>query len=142
MSVGGRALALGFADSSISTVDQFVRRGLKNLKTFSTVDGKLDSDLLDKHQLSCYELAFCTAELAAAREVCNYARKIGDDDSLAADTALGFTAEAITSALQRLLARATDLGLDVVELSALYDDSAINALRSQYGSAEFLARIG
>lgn len=142
MSVGGRALALEFADSSISTVDQFVRRGLKNLKTFSTVDGKLDSDLLDKHQLSCYELAFCTAELAAAREVCNYARKIGDDDSLAADTALGFTAEAITSALQRLLARATDLGLDVVELSALYDDSAINALRSQYGSAEFLARIG
>ncbi|MBS8232590.1 MULTISPECIES: acyl-CoA dehydrogenase family protein [Marinobacter] len=142
MSVGEQAVALGLADSSINTVDQFVRRGLKNLKTFSIVDGKLDGDLLDKHQLSCYELAFCTAELAAAREVCVYARKVGDDDSLATDAALGFSSEAVTSALQRLLARATDLGLDVVELSALFDDSAISVLRAQYGSAEFLAGIG
>ena len=125
MSVGEQAVALGLADSSINTVDQFVRRGLKNLKTFSIVDGKLDGDLLDKHQLSCYELAFCTAELAAAREVCVYARKVGDDDSLATDAALGFSSEAVTSALQRLLARATDLGLDVVELSALFDDLSL-----------------
>lgn len=142
MSVGEQAAALELANSSVNTVEQTVRRGLKNLKAFSTVDGKLDGDLLDRHQLGCYELAFCSAELMAAREVCAYARKVGDDDRLAADTALAFTAEAVSSALQRLVARATDLGLDVAEVSALYGDSAVRTLRASYGSAEFLAGIG
>lgn len=142
MSVGEQAAALELASSSVNTVEQFVRQGLKNLKAFATVDGRLDGDLLDRHQLGCYELAFCTAELVAAREVCEYARKVGEDDRFAADTALAFTAEAVSSALQRLLARATDLGLDVAEVSALYGDGAISTLRASYGSAEFLAGIG
>jgi len=142
MSVGEQAAALELADNSVNRVEQSVRQGLKNLKALSTADGKLDGDLLDRHQLGCYELAFCTAELVAAREVCAYARKVGDDDRLATDTALAFTAEAISSALQRLVARATDLGLDVAEVSALYGDTSVRSLRASYGSAAFLAGIG
>jgi (2S)-methylsuccinyl-CoA dehydrogenase len=142
MSVGEKAAALDLANNSISAIDQFVRQGLRNLKAFSTVEGRLDSDLVDKHQLSCYELAFCTAELVAAREVCRYARDAWGEDGLSGDTALAFTAEAVTSVLQRLVARANDLGLDVVELSGLYGDGTTGVLRAMYGSAEFLATIG
>ena len=142
MSVAEQTVGLELADSSINTVDQLVRLGLKNLKASSTVDDKLDSSLLDKHQLGCYELAFCTAELAAAREVCRYAHNVGGEDRFATDTALAFTAEAVSSALQRLVARATDLGLDVAKVSALFGDRAISDLRASYGSAEFLAGIG
>lgn len=142
MSAGEQTAALELADNSISAIDVFVRQGLKSLKEFSTVDGRLDGELLDKHQLSCYELAFCTAELGAAREVCRYARDAGEEDSLSVDTALAFTAEAAASVLQRLVARATDLGLDITELSGLYSDSTTGVLRARYGSAEFLAAIG
>jgi (2S)-methylsuccinyl-CoA dehydrogenase len=142
MSVGEQVAALELADSSVNLVEQLVCQGLKNLKSFSTVNGKLDGKLLDEHQLSCYELAFCTAELRAAREVCSYARRLDDVDRLATHAALAFTAEAVSSALQRLVARATDLGLGVEEVTALYGDSAISDLRVRFGSAEFLARIG
>jgi len=142
MSLGEQTAALELADSSVNTVEPFVRRALKNLRVACTVNGKLDGKLLDDHQLGCYELAFCTAELGAARELCSYARKLGDVDRVATDTALAFTAEAVGSVLQRLVTRAADLGLDVVEVSALYGATAIRNMSARYGSAEFLAGIG
>mgnify|MGYP003655318121 CR=1 FL=1 len=40
MSVAEQTVGLELADSSINTVDQLVRLGLKNLKASSTVDDK------------------------------------------------------------------------------------------------------
>ncbi|RBW51275.1 acyl-CoA dehydrogenase family protein [Marinobacter sp. F3R11] len=142
MSLGEQAAALELAGSSINTVEPFVRQALKYLRAACTVNDTLDGKLLDDHQLGCYELAFCTAELGAARELCSYARKLGDVDPIATDTALAFTAEAVGSVLQRLVARAADLGLDVVEVSALYGATDIRNMSARYGSAEFLAAIG
>lgn len=142
MNIDEQAALLEIANNSVNKVEQFVQQGLKNIKVLCTVQGKLDASLLDAHQLGCYELAFCTAELVAAREICSYARGAGKNDPFSLDTALAFTAEAVNSALQRLIASATDLGLDVTEVAALHGDSTIRTLRENYGSAEFLAHIG
>lgn len=142
MNVSQQVAALELAGVCVSQLRQHVQQGLKNLKSFCSVDGRLDSDLLDKHQLSCYELAFCVAELAAADAVCRYALVATTEDELAAHSALAFTAEAVSSVIQRLVGRAGDMGLDIAELSALYVDSGIRALRTCYGAGDFLASVG
>ncbi|SFE41740.1 (2S)-methylsuccinyl-CoA dehydrogenase [Marinobacter sp. DSM 26671] len=142
MSVSEQVAALEQAGRCVSQVRVNVQQALKNLQSFSMVNGKLDSDLLDKHQLSCYELAFCAAELAASDAVCRYAADAVTEDELAASTALAFSSEAVSSVIQRLIARAGDMGLDIAELSGLYADSDIRELRSVYGSGEFLASVG
>lgn len=142
MNVSAQVAALELADRCVGKVREHVRQGLKNLKSFASVNGKLDSVLLDQHQLSCYELAFCTAELAATDAVCRYASEAVAEDGFAADAALAFGAEAVGSVIQRLIARAGDLGLDITKLSGLYTDSNINELRSAYGNGDFLASIG
>ncbi|KAA1172288.1 acyl-CoA dehydrogenase [Marinobacter salinexigens] len=142
MSVSDREVSLKQADECISRLREKVQAGLRQLNAFCTVDGKLDSVLLDRHQLSCYELAFCSAELAASEAVCRYARDAGGLDSFAVDTALAFTAEALDSVLKRLLGRAGDLGFEYGELVSLYGDSALGEFRAAYGSSEFLAAVG
>ena len=142
MSFSDWVSALDQAENAVRAVDPYVGQGLKNLKAYCTVDGRIDGDLLDRHQLSCYELAFCVAELEASKEVCEYARTAAKADSFAADNALAFTAEAVQSVLQRLLARAKDLGLNVAELSGLYASQEIHAFLASFGGAEFLASVG
>jgi (2S)-methylsuccinyl-CoA dehydrogenase len=130
------------ADTCQGQLLDFVQFGLKKLKAFCSVNGKLDSVLLDRHQLSCYELAFCSAEVAASKAVCRYAAEAGKQDELAVDAALAFTAEALDSTWKRLLARAGDLGIDYGELAGFYQKSGLDELRTAFASAEFLASVG
>lgn len=142
MSSYERQTSLKQAEACIGQLREFVEFGLKQLNAFCSEGGKLDSVLLDKHQLSCYELAFCSAEVAAAEAVCRYAAEAGNQDGFAIDAALAFTAEALDSTWKRLLARAGDLGIDYAELTGLYKKSGLNELRTEFGSAEFLASVG
>lgn len=141
MSVSEQVAGLELTGRCTDQLRDYVQQGLKNLKSFSTVEGKLDSALLDKHQLSCYELAFATAELAASDAVCRYAQQVSADDELAVSAALAFCAEAVSSVIQRLIARAEDMGLEIAELSGLYANDDIRHLRT-YGSSDFLAAVG
>lgn len=142
MHLGGDAESLAVARRSLETVRYQLGLALKNLKNYCTVDGRLSSGLLDHHQLSCYEVALCAAELSASEAVCVYAAEAGKEDQLARDVALVFCAEAVPSAIQRLLARAGDLGLDRATIIGLYRDKDIETLIEQFGSSVFLAAIG
>jgi (2S)-methylsuccinyl-CoA dehydrogenase len=142
MHLGGDAESLAVARRSLETVRYQLGLALKNLKNYCTVDGRLSSGLLDHHQLSCYEVALCAAELSASEAVCVYAAETGKEDQLARDVALVFCAEAVPSAIQRLLARAGDLGLDRATIIGLYRDKDIETLIEQFGSSVFLAAIG
>lgn len=142
MHLGGDAESLAVARRSLETVRYQLGLALKNLKNYCTVDGRLSSGLLDHHQLSCYEVALCAAELSASEAVCVYAAEAGKEDQLARDVALVFCAEAVPSAIQRLLARAGDLGLDRATIIGLYRDKDIETLIEQFGSSVFLAATG
>jgi (2S)-methylsuccinyl-CoA dehydrogenase len=89
------------------------------------VDGTLDSESLDLHQVCCYELAFAASELFAAREML---RGTAGAISGLADS---FLAQALPSALQRLEGIAT----------ALNHDLRTDAIRRSRGFAD-LQRLG
>ncbi|WP_166267385.1 acyl-CoA dehydrogenase family protein [Marinobacter caseinilyticus] len=139
---GSDAETLAVAQRSLEKVRQQLGLALKNLKSYCTVDGRLSAGLLDRHQLSCYEVAFCAAELSACDAVCHYATETGAEDELAREVALAFCAETVPSAIQRLLARAGDTGLDRAAVIGLYSDNDIRKLIEDFGSSDFLAAIG
>ena len=92
-------------------------------------DGNYDGNLLDDWQLSSYELAFCMAELSAAAAFIDYAQK-STTQKLTQQLALSFCAETFQAVLNRLVARATDIGLDRAKLLDIHV------------SSEFLSNLG
>ena len=60
------SLSLESAEELLKSLHECVAIGLRTLKTVCTVEKKLDTKLLDEHQFASYQLAFCTAEVAAA----------------------------------------------------------------------------
>ena len=94
------------------------------------VNGALDNDRLDAHQINAYELAFASSELLASREMAQSGGGL----------AQAFLAEALPSALLRLETIAFDLNVDLgigrIRDSADY----LQMLRQGRGAA--LARIG
>jgi len=87
-----------------------VDSALVSLKTQCSIEGIFDATLLDAHQQPCYELAFCAAEINAARILNEYALEAGTQDPLCADIALAFTTETVQSVSIRLLPHCDALG--------------------------------
>ena len=82
------------------------------------VNGKLDAQRLDAHQIDCFELAWVNADLLAARTLLEQA------DTLAADApdrqlANVFCADAANASLPRLEAIFLEHGVDSAALHAL-----------------------
>jgi (2S)-methylsuccinyl-CoA dehydrogenase len=84
-----------------------------------SVDGVLDSDLLDRRQVPSYELAFAAAELLAAETVLSPAARGSD---LRARLALTFATELCRGILERLEQVALDLEDDAAALRELAAD--------------------
>jgi (2S)-methylsuccinyl-CoA dehydrogenase len=98
-----------------------VDSALGSLKTQCSIDGVFDASLLDAHQLPGYELAFCAAEISAARVLNEYALEAGKLDPLCTDVALAFTTETVQSVSTRLLPHCDALGLERQSLFDLLD---------------------
>ena len=95
-----------------------------------SVNGTLDNDRLDAHQINAYELAFASSELLAAREMAQSGGGL----------AQAFLAEALPSALLRLETIAFDLEVDL-GLGKLRDSADYSHMLRQ-GRGDALARIG
>ncbi|MEH6909983.1 MAG: acyl-CoA dehydrogenase family protein [Oceanicoccus sp.] len=115
---------------------------LKNIKAKCSREGKLMPDLLDQYQLLSYDLAFCVAELQAAKVLISYAEKADEFDQLASITVLVFATEAAQAVFQRLIVRAVDLDLDRDTLVDNYTNSDQQTLITTYLSSAALASLG
>ena len=133
---------LQLANTCLAQVQEMVDVALAHLKVRCSVDGVFKPALLDEHQLAGYELAFSAAELAAARALNSYAEKVNQVDNLGIQVALTWSAEALQSVFQRLLARVTDLGLGRRKLLSLYMGPEITALFDSYLAAKSLCAVG
>ncbi len=131
-------LAMGCNQQWLDVVDG----ALVNIKDKCSRDGKLMAGLLEQYQLVSYDLAFCVAELQAAKVMIHYAEQADGLDDLAAVTALIFVTEAAQSVFQRLLVRAEDLGLDREIIMAGYMHENQQALITTYLNAATLASLG
>ncbi|CBL45184.1 Acyl-CoA dehydrogenase [gamma proteobacterium HdN1] len=129
---------------------QMVLNGALNwLKRESSVNGKINSDKLDEKQLACYEVAFCEAELTAARVYLDYTRKLAeirtaknDGHSLEERIALQYAAEALHNARTRYAARPADFGLEREMLRAVFYSPEVDAFVDAWLATDTMAALG
>jgi (2S)-methylsuccinyl-CoA dehydrogenase len=102
--------------------------------------GKLRAARLDAEQVALFELAWCSAELLAARNAVDLLR--ADAPELDTRLALLFAADAGASLLGRLERLFLELGLPVSRLRTVQDDPAWLELRQSAAGAKALAAAG
>jgi (2S)-methylsuccinyl-CoA dehydrogenase len=108
----------GGAKQLLRSLHEFLDVGLKRIKAACIKNNKLDSALLDDHQLTSYELAFCEAEISAANSFLDHTEK-SEPDALQQNLALLFAGDIFQSVITRLKSVSSDAGLDWGKLAEL-----------------------
>ena len=129
------------ANIELAELKQQVLVACSYIKEKCSSGGDFDGKLLDNWQLPSYELAFCMAELSAATAFSDYAQKL-TTQKFTQQLALSFCAETLQSVLNRLVARATDVGLDRAKLLEMHMGVVYRKLLDTYASAGFLSSLG
>ncbi len=135
---GGGAVV---AHQCLHKARDLVDRALGKLRARCDLDGDFDPARLDEHQMASYQLAFCVAELSAAEALCAYAEQASEQDPLALDVALVFSAEMLQSTLQRLAGWSEDIGLPRSEIFELYAHPLVEGFLARHAGSERQASI-
>lgn len=139
--------AIEQARSLIQQAQQSLNAALSFLKQESLVNGRVNGDKLDRKQLACYEVAYCEAEITAAKVMLDYSQKVkaekgGADLRIEEKLALQYAAEALQNCRGRFNARRADFGFSREQLCASLDSDAVDAFINQYLSTESLEAVG
>ena len=129
------------ANAELEELRRQVTAAFSYIKRECSSDGKLDARRVDNWQLPSYELAFCMAELTAAAAFNDYAQKLSAQP-LTQQLALSFCAETLQSVVNRLVARAGEVGLDRSRLLEIYTSAVYRELLDSYASTDSLASLG
>jgi len=135
------------ARTLIDQAQTSLNAALSHLKACSSVDGRVSGSKLDEKQLACYEVAYCEAEITAAKVMLGYsdqvsAAKGGETDRIEERLALQYAAEALQNVRGRFNARRADYGFTREQLAATLDSDEVDAFINQYLSTESLAAVG
>ena len=112
------SLSLESAEELLKSLQECVAIGLRTLKTVCTVEKKLDTKLLDEHQFASYQLAFCTAEVAAATYFLEYS-KGSSADSHEHAFALLFASDTFQTVMGRLKTVCLEVGVELETLTVI-----------------------
>ena len=112
------ALELDSARRLLEVIQGMLSQGLTSLKVSCTVEGKLDSELLDDYQFSSYQIAFSVAEIAAAKSFLHYCKE-STENSYESAFALLFACDTLDNVMGRLKKIALDVGIEL-ELSLIH----------------------
>ena len=111
-------------------------------------NGRLSGQKLDDCQLVSYDLAYCTAELSAAKNICDYAERVrqekgGSDDLLMEEKfACVFCAEAVQNSRSRLVVRLDEYGLSLDAFQEAFDHQDSTAFCVTHQSSQNLEDLG
>ena len=112
------ALELDSARRLLEVIQGMLSQGLTSLKVSCTVEGKLDSELLDDYQFSSYQIAFSVAEIAAAKSFLQYCKE-STENSYESAFALLFACDTLDNVMGRLKKIALDVGIELESLITL-----------------------
>ena len=112
------ALELDSARRLLEVIQGMLSQGLTSLKASCTVEGKLDSELLDDYQFSSYQIAFSVAEIAAAKSFLHYCKE-STENSYESAFALLFACDTLDNVMGRLKKIALDVGIELESLTTL-----------------------
>jgi (2S)-methylsuccinyl-CoA dehydrogenase len=128
-------------DTLLAATRQLVVTACSSIKRACSANGELNLEQIDDWQLPSYELAFCMADLSAADAFSRYAQKL-PENSFTQQLALSFCAETLQTVLNRLIARASEVGLDRKELIDIREGHAGRQLLDSAASTKFLSGLG
>ena len=111
------------------------------LKSKCLIDGRLNGELLDQHQLASFDLAFIAADLAAVKACADYAVAL-DDNFQAKAVVLIFCADTLKAVLNRFVERAPEFGIARSRLVTLYSDPDMESLLDHCLNGTLIAAIG
>ena len=120
---------------------------LSSLKRESTVNGRLSGDRLDERQSALYDLAWSSAEIAAARSLIDSAARViekprGNADGFEIDLAAAYSAEAYGSVKSRLAARLADFGIPSARYHSLLEVAELESYRARWAAFPVIESIG
>ncbi len=110
--------------------------------------GRLSGSKLDDYQLVSYELAYSSAELSAARSICDYACRIreskGEQAALYLEErfALVFAAEAAQNTRARLSLRPAEYGLSEAQIATALNTPEVLGFCQDHQQTSQLAELG
>jgi (2S)-methylsuccinyl-CoA dehydrogenase len=110
--------------------------------------GRLSGHKLDEYQVISYDLAYSSAEIAAANSICDYAEKAraskGEQEELYLEEtiALMFCAEAVQSTKARLSARRKEFGLSREQFAESFESETVNEFCDTYLETAKLVELG
>lgn len=129
------------AESVIDLLSEKTNQAAAFVKARCTDNGKFDPGLLDNHQSVSYELAFCAAEISAARAILAYANEEASGP-FSSPIALVFCAEAANSVFDRLRSKCNEIGIHRSHLNKLMDNSEVMELFDVYLDSQTIGHIG
>ncbi|MCP4182745.1 MAG: acyl-CoA/acyl-ACP dehydrogenase [Hyphomicrobiales bacterium] len=130
------------ATACLAVLRAQVDTSFTHIKRLCTVDGQNSSPQFDAHQQVSYQLAFCVAELEAAKVMLKYADETSAQDMLCEQLSLAFCAENLRTVWQRLLAHAVEAGLSNLHLLNLMGNDPLAGFLAEYGKVNVYASIG
>ena len=134
------ALELDSARRLLEVIQGMLSQGLTSLKVSCTVEGKLDSELLDDYQFSSYQIAFSVAEIAAAKSFLHYCKE-STDNSYESAFALLFACDTLDNVMGRLKKIALDVGIELESLTTL-ENSAEYRNVLKYNRPSVISALG
>jgi len=130
------------AAACLAVLQAQVDAAFGQINRLCTVDGQNSLQQLDAHQQVSYELAFCVAELEAAKAMLLYADNVAAEDQLCERLALAFCAENLRSVWQRLLTYGAEAELSSHHLLKLMESEPIAGFLAEQGRVAHYASIG
>ncbi|NKB34467.1 MAG: acyl-CoA dehydrogenase [Pseudomonadales bacterium] len=142
-SSGGEIRVPGTISKLLDDLQELVDHSCRHIKSQCLKsDNKIDNELFDQWQQASYDLAICTAELAAAQSFLSFSNDCEEKSELLLRSAILFSAETIQNVFQRLLARHSDLGLAPQDVLKLSDDKNVAFDLGQCLDSNSLAELG
>ncbi len=140
--------AIEQARSLIDQAQTTLNSALSHLKAQSLDGGRVSGSKLDQSQLACYEVAYCEAEITAAKVMLGYSQDVrqqknaGEDLRIEERLALQYAAEALQNCRNRFNSRRADFGLTRDQLGQSVDSDAADEFINQFLSTESMEAIG
>lgn len=122
----------------LQRADEILRRAYEHLAKYCLHDASASAQRLDECQLECFDLAWCSAGLAAARAIVEYSAR--GSGALVGPLTQLFVAETLQDLLARLSLRPGDYGLAHADLENIAP-SRVKSLAAA-ASTQQLRRIG
>ncbi len=125
----------------LDQIDRLCQSSFAFIKAQCLTQGKLDANKLDEFQHLSYELAFCVAEIRAARSHIQYCKQLASESNdLEFQQCLYFGAEVIQQSQQRLFVYQHDSGLDAA-FSECFSNPALKKFCQLHLSHSYITRI-